>query len=219
MVDDIQSGDSGARKGTPQFNDYRATIVEPVGVDPPKNSPYWRDRQTQLVKFGFVDSGEVLWPDEIRFAERMLSRGESIRWRSTQVFDQFRQQVPVNDISWLSRGGRLVEVKSPTSPTYAAAERLMWAAITRANRRFATQVALGEPVTAEVKDTFILDFGLTTPNTFLNEELAQFNCRHDDVLLAELWVMFNSGGTLDQIELKEMPGGDPPTIVRRSRQD
>jgi len=133
-----------------RFMEYRDTITEPAGVDPPKADPYWRARQAALRQFGFDGAGEVLEPGEIRFVERMLHRGERVKWLATPSLDPVTLMIPSGkDFRWLSRDGGEWQLKSPASAKYSSVRRKIGEALAKGQADVIVDLG-GETLTDEL---------------------------------------------------------------------
>lgn len=178
-----QAGASGAGGTTPPRRPPAGGYApEPDGSDPDELAAYWRRRQDAL---GFDIGPETLDPWEIRVAERMRERGETIDWIAKLP------STPTHDFRW-NRDGRevLVEAKSPKAK-YETIRARIYDAVKRAR-------AHNPPV---IKDVFLIDIGLDPLTPELREQLQRYNLDRSRYQVAELWLMSDDGATLTPIDL------------------
>lgn len=155
------------------FTDGRATVRAAT----PRTT---KERQDALgIDFG----GDKLQEHEVAFLEK-FTQANTIRWIPRDV----ETRRPTNDFVWVNRGGIEVELKSVRSPGYSSIKNVIHGAVGRAAAQ------------GVVKDTFIVDIGLSELSEKLAGQLAKYNERTTSTPISRLFIF--TRGRLREIDVQ-----------------
>lgn len=160
--------------------DMRANEAEEFRT--PAQKAYWMRRQQDT---GIKTNGEALEPREVKFAERMVARGEEIEWIAKPKPTPSAPEIPPSpDFRW--RGGTW-ELKSGQNP------KTLRKVISSKARR---AEAAGAPIRR-----FVVDIGDARTSRKIESGLRLYNRDRDAGLIEELWLMSDGGATFKRVPL------------------
>ena len=166
---------AAAPAGTPDPEPHRGFGPPPPPADRKASAEYWARRAAALEGDAFTGASLLREPQEVRFVERMLDRGQSMDWIPAD-----RRRGKTNDFLWRELG---VEVELKTNkPRY---------------RTIAGAIRSDVPP----KSHFILDLEDQELTQELAWQLEKYNLRNPGNKILQLWVLSEDGKELKEIPL------------------